>query len=94
MCKLQVAVAICKGDLFFFRTSDGTEVDVIRKTASGFQPIEIKAAMTWSDSLADGIRSYVKMMPDPVDPTVIYGGKSYSGEVSAINMSNYLDFCW
>ena len=83
-----------EGDLFFFRTSDGTEVDVIRRTSGGFQPIEIKAAMTWSDSLADGIRSYARVMPNPVDPTVIYGGKSHSGKASAINMSNYLDFRW
>ena len=83
-----------EGDLFFFRTSDGTEVDVIRRTSGGFQPIEIKAAMTWSDSLADGIRSYARVMPNPVDPTVIYGGKSHSCKASAINMSNYLDFRW
>ena len=50
--------------------------------------------MTWSDSLADGILSFAKMIPGPVAPTVIYGGKSYSGGASAITMCNYLDFCW
>ena len=81
-----------EGDLFFFRTSDGTEVDVLRRTQDGFQPIEIKASMTWSDSLAEGIGSYSKLMPNPIAPTVIYGGRSYPSRDGAVSSVNYLDF--
>ncbi len=81
-----------EGELFFFRTSDGTEVDVLRKTPQGFQPIEIKASMTWSDSLADGIRAYSRLIPNPIDPTVIYGGSTYKSVDGTVGSRNYLDF--
>ena len=64
-------------ELFFFRTSDGVEVDVLRKTEKGLQPIEIKSAMTWTESLADGLRRSCKLIPNAVDPTLIYCGKTY-----------------
>ena len=82
----------CEGDLFFFRTSDGTEVDVVRQTAEGLQPIEIKASSTWSQSLANGLRNFLKLMPSAVRPTVVYGGRTYPGDGSSISASSYLDF--
>lgn len=82
----------CEGELFFFRTSDGTEVDVIRQTSEGLQPIEIKASSTWSQSLANGLRNFLKLMPSAVRPTVVYGGRTYPGDGSSISASSYLDF--
>lgn len=81
-----------EGELFFFRTSDGTEVDVLRRTDQGFQPIEIKSSATWSSSLSDGLRRYLKLMPGAVAPTVVYGGTSYPAPDDGIAASNYLDF--
>lgn len=81
-----------EGDLFFFRTNDGTEVDLIRRTDDGIQPIEIKSSTTWSKSLADGMQKFLKLVPGAVRPTVIYGGKSYPATDGGIAACNFLDF--
>lgn len=81
-----------EGELFFFRTSDGTEVDIIRETAAGLQPIEIKSAMTWTDSLADGLRRYRKLMPDAANPTLVYSGRTYPSTPDQFARINFLDF--
>lgn len=66
-----------EGELFFFRTNDGLEVDLLRQTdKGGMQPIEIKAATTWSSTLASSLHKYLKLMPNAVNPMLIYGGRS------------------
>lgn len=66
-----------EGGLFFFRTNDGLEVDLLRQTdKGGMQPIEIKAATTWSSTLASSLHKYLKLMPNAVNPMLIYGGRS------------------
>ena len=78
-------------ELFFLRTSDGIEVDVLRKTAKGLQPIEIKSAMTWTDSLADGLRRSCKLIPDAINPTLIYCGKTYPASSDGVSRTNFLE---
>ena len=79
-------------ELFFFRTSDGSEVDVLRKTDRGFQPIEIKSAMTWTESLADGLHRASKLIPNAKNPTLIYCGNSYPAGAGDIVRANFLDW--
>ena len=77
-----------ESELFFFRTSDGIEADVLRKTEKGLQPIEIKSAMTWTESLADGLRRVCRLMPTAIDPAIIYCGNTYpagSGDIARVN---------
>lgn len=81
-----------EGELFFLRTSDGIETDVLRKTGSGrLQPIEIKSAMTWTESLGDGLRRACKIIPDAQNPTLIYCGNSYPARSGDITRVNFLD---
>lgn len=80
-----------EGELYFFRTNDGTEVDLLEQTDEGLHPVEIKASMTWSRSLADGLRKYKRLVPDAVRPTVVYGGKTYPEVEDGIAVRNYLD---
>lgn len=80
-----------EGELYFFRTNDGTEVDLLEQTDEGLHPVEIKASMTWSRSLADGLRKYRRLVPDAVRPTVVYGGKTYPEVEDGIAVRNYLD---
>lgn len=81
-----------EGELYFFRTNDGIEVDLLRQTDRGLQPIEIKSASTWSMSLSDGLRKYMKIVPGAVKPTIIYGGESIPAADDGISSCNYLDF--
>lgn len=79
-----------EGELFFFRTNDGLEVDLLSRTDRGLQPIEIKAATTWSSTLASSLHKYLKLMPNAINPLLIYGGRSMPA-TDAIAISNYLD---
>lgn len=81
-----------EGELFFFRTNDGAEVDLLRQTSDGLQPIEIKSSTTWSSSLSSGLRKFLTLMPNTVRPTVIYGGKTYPTVDGKISATNFLDF--
>lgn len=80
-----------EGELYFFRTAGGIEVDVLRHVEMGFQPIEIKSSTTWSKSLADGIEKYLRLMPNAIRPVVVYGGKTYPASQGAVSACNYLD---
>lgn len=80
-----------EGSLCFFRTNDGAEIDILRQTDEGLQPIEVKASMTWSPSLADGLRRCLKHFPNAVRPTVVYGGKSCPPGDGGIATCNFLD---
>jgi len=81
-----------EGELYFFRTNDGTEVDLLRQTDDGLQPIEVKAAATWTPSLGDGLRKYIKLVPNAVSPTVVYGGKTCPAGDNGIAVCKYLNF--
>lgn len=80
-----------EGDLFFFRTSDGHEVDVVRRRQVGWQPIEIKSAETYSDALLRGLEKFRRLVPNAVEPTLLYAGKTLSGAAPA-RVANFLDF--
>lgn len=80
-----------EGGLYFFRTNDGMEIDLLRRTDKGLQPIEIKSATTWSPALGEGLRKCAKLLADAVNPTVVYGGKSYPSGADGIVAQNYLD---
>lgn len=79
-------------ELYFFRTNDGLEVDLLRQTDDGLQPIEIKSSTTWSKSLSSGLEKYMKLIPDAVNPTVVYGGNTIPAGKDGIAAVNFLDF--
>lgn len=81
-----------EGELCFFRTNDGLEVDLVRRTEEGLQPIEIKSSTTWSKSLASGLVRYMKLFPDAVHPTLLYGGQSLPAADDGVRACNFLDF--
>ena len=77
-------------ELFFFRTSDGIEVDVLVRTDNGFRPVEIKSTMTYSVSLESGLRRFMALQPQSISPTVVYGGRSMPAGESGIEFRNFL----
>ena len=80
------------GDPYFFRTNDGLEVDLVRRTEDGLQPIEIKSATTWSKSLTNGLVKFMKLFPDAVRPTLLYGGRSLPAADGEVQACNFLEF--
>jgi predicted AAA+ superfamily ATPase len=60
--------------LYYFRTSDGHEVDVLIDKGETVTPVEIKSSITFRDSLAEELALYGKMNPRAEKGVLIYGG--------------------
>ena len=78
-------------ELFFFRTSDGIEVDTLLRTDEGFRPIEIKSAMTQSAALESGLKRFLSLQPQSIAPTVVYAGRTMPAGKSGIEYRNFID---
>lgn len=66
----------CGGDarIFFLRTEKGFEIDLMISRGTTIQPIEIKSAMTYHDSLVSNLRKYAKTDDAAMRPYLIYDG--------------------
>ena len=62
------------GQLSFLRTEKGFEIDLMISRGTTVQPIEIKSAMTYHDSLASNLRKYAKKNNAAICPYLIYDG--------------------
>lgn len=61
--------------LFFYRDSQGHEVDLVLQRGHQLQPIEIKSAQTWNPEFLKGLNQFKKILGDRViDPAIVYGG--------------------
>ncbi len=61
-------------NLYFYRDAKGNEVDLIFRYQRKLQPVEIKAAMTYSPEITKGLLHFKKQFPDTLPGTVIYAG--------------------
>jgi len=78
-------------DLYFFRDSVGTEVDLLfRKAPDQLIPIEIKGAMTWNKYFAANIHKLRKLSPKFTGGFVVYSGDMtpVSNDVRYINFKD------
>jgi len=66
--------------LYFWRDSNGNEVDLIVDTGAGLMPIEIKSGQTVNRDFFTGLEKWMRLGGTLVNaPTLIYGGTdSYS----------------
>lgn len=63
--------------LFFYRDSNGNEVDLVLQNGTQLTPIEIKSSQTWHNSFTKGTRYLKKILPGrTTQGIVIYGGES------------------
>lgn len=61
--------------LWFFRTSDGLEVDFVVETREGLIPVEVKSGATMRTGMNRSIRSLRRVLPDQIRPGyVVYTG--------------------
>lgn len=76
------------GGLYFYRDSNGNEIDLLVKNGSKYDCYEIKSAATFHPDFIKGLRSFEKAFPELTrDQTVIYSGEdmpSFNG-VSIVN---------
>ena len=69
-------------DLYFWRDSNGNEVDVIAEQNGKLRPIEIKSGKTLSSESTRGLKKWLALAKEQsMSPTLIYGGdESYQHE--------------
>lgn len=60
--------------LYFFRDSNGMEIDLLQAAGRSLYPMEIKAARTYSSSFSGNIRKFAKLNDKTKDGCVIYSG--------------------
>lgn len=61
-------------DLFFYRDSNGNEVDLVIPDGTGFVPVEIKSGATISKDFFKGLAKFSKAVKSPVNKLLVYGG--------------------
>jgi len=72
--------------LFFYRDSNGAEVDVIIERGRKLIPVEIKAGSTFSSDFLRGIKHWTKLTGSTAPSFVVYNGRSMeAGGASVLN---------
>jgi predicted AAA+ superfamily ATPase len=62
--------------LFFYRDSNGNEVDLVIPRGQAFVPIEIKAAATVNGSFFKGLTQFASAVSSAADPVLVHGGSA------------------
>jgi len=77
-------------DLYFYRDSNGNEVDVIFQDGRQLIAIEIKSSSTYSASQFKGIKTFKKIANNIKKSYLVYNGKpkSLSHDIEVINFKN------
>ncbi len=77
-------------DLYFFRDSNGNEVDIIYQDGPDFTAIEVKSASTFSTSLLKRAQAVSKNRPGASNAYLIYSGEPISlrNGISALHFEN------
>lgn len=78
------------GGLYYYRDSNGNEVDLMVKNGSQYSCYEIKSAATFHPDFAKGLKYFEKNYPDLVsEQAVIYAGDSMPA-FDNVSILNYL----
>lgn len=82
-----------KPNLYFFRDSQGKEVDLLYKTARELTGIEIKSSSTWNNSFKRALSHFSKNNYALAKSYIVYSGKKrlFSDGVAAVNYRNVTD---
>ncbi len=77
------------GGLYFYRDSNGNEVDLLIKNGSGYDCYEIKSASTFHADFLKGLRSFESTFPDLTrQKALIYSGDKLP-DLNGISIVNY-----
>ncbi|MDE5888229.1 MAG: ATP-binding protein [Muribaculaceae bacterium] len=77
--------------LYFYRDSNGNEVDLLIRNGERYDCIEIKSSQTYHPDFTKGLKTFIKAFPHlSGKQSVVYGGGSI-GKVEDIHILNYID---
>ena len=78
--------------IYFYRDSNGNEVDLLIKNKEKYDLVEIKSSETFNTEYLKGIKSFEKEFPYlTADKYIIYNGED-KGEINGVNILNYKSF--
>ncbi len=78
-----------RADLYFWRDSNGNEVDVIFDQGGKLMPLEIKSGKTLTKESTAGLKKWIALTENnSIEPTLIYGGDE-SCKFSGIQITSW-----
>ena len=78
-----------ESNLYFYRDSNGNEIDLLIKNASGLKAIEIKSSMTYHTDFEKALKKLDNWINGPIESkTVLYAG-SFENRIGDIKLLNY-----
>jgi len=77
-------------NIYFFRDSNGLEVDIVFKQGSQLIPIEVKSSSTFNKVFAKSIQKFQKLTQQAQKGYVVYAG-DFKAETETYEIINYLD---
>ena len=81
-------------DLYFYRDSNGNEVDLVISEGRSLTAIEIKSASTYSSSMLKGLKNFASISSKTSSSVIVYNGTSYkfSDGIDAISFRQIDDY--
>lgn len=76
--------------LYFFRDSNGMEIDLLQSANRQLYPIEIKAARTYNSDFAVNIKKFVTLNDKTADGSIIYSGDN-TQNIGDVQLLNFVD---
>ncbi len=75
--------------LFFYRDSNGVEIDLLMQEAGVLKAFEVKSAQTFSPSFAETLKKADTFIKTPItERAIVYSG-SFENEASEVKLINY-----
>ncbi|CAA6806328.1 MAG: Unknown protein, partial [uncultured Thiotrichaceae bacterium] len=76
-----------KPNLYFFRDSQGREIDILHKSGRDLLGIEIKSSSTWNASFKKALQHFSKNHHTLIKSYIAYSGenKAFSDHIEALN---------
>lgn len=79
-------------NLFFYRDSNGNEVDLLLKKGSDYKAIEIKSAMTYHPNFEKGLHAITAVLGERIiEKAIIYAGDFEDTTTGRIKLLNYMN---
>jgi len=78
-------------ELYYFRDSNGNEIDLLCKTGDGLVGVEIKSASTWNSSFSKSLTNFSESNEKLAGRIVVYSGSRIDLS-SGVQVRSYKDF--
>ena len=78
-----------ESNLYFYRDSNGEEVDLLIKNGSDYTAVEIKSSQTYHPDFQAGIRTLGSVMKERITNKVILYAGDFENETADIKLLNY-----